>query len=156
MSDRCECPPGAGADTCDLQSRSDGGACPSCGGTGKRVDTLTLKGLLAVPLTEIRHEKYFFCRAADCPVVYFSAEGGQQFTEAELRERVYQKHPSEDGVLVCYCFRHTAGSVRAVDARARIVDSITKGIQRGLCACDIRNPQGSCCLGNVRALPRSV
>jgi hypothetical protein len=32
------------------------------------------------------------------------------------------------------------------------VDDIDTGINTGQCACDLRNPQGSCCLGNVRGL----
>jgi hypothetical protein len=119
------------------------------------VDLLTLKALLAVPLTEIEHADYLFCRSVDCPTVYFSAGGEQAFTESSLRERVYQKHPEDDDVFVCYCFRHTAGSVRAGRAdsgRDGVIEAIRAGIQRGLCACEIRNPQGSCCLGNVQAL----
>ena len=116
---------------------------------------MTLKALLAVPLTEIRHDDYLFCRTADCPIVYFSAGGEQVFPEGALRERVHQKHPAADDVFVCYCFRHTAGSVRDEapgPGRPGVIQAITAGIQRGLCACEIRNPQGSCCLGNVRAL----
>jgi hypothetical protein len=57
-------------------------------------------------------------------------------------------------VLVCYCFQYTAASVRLAQAEGQhsIVDDISAGIQAGQCACDLRNPQGSCCLGNVRAL----
>ena len=33
-----------------------------------------------------------------------------------------------------------------------MVDDIHAGINAGQCACDLRNPQGSCCLGNVRGL----
>jgi hypothetical protein len=53
-----------------------------------------------------------------------------------------------------YCFRHTVGDVRAASpaTRAAIVDDINAGIKAGQCACDLRNPQGSCCLGNVRGL----
>jgi hypothetical protein len=32
------------------------------------------------------------------------------------------------------------------------VDDINTGINTEHCACDLRNPQGSCCLGNVRSL----
>jgi hypothetical protein len=32
------------------------------------------------------------------------------------------------------------------------VDDINTGISAEQCACDLRNPQGSCCLGNVRGL----
>jgi hypothetical protein len=91
--------------------------------------------------------------------VYFSAGGEQMIPESALRDPVYQKHLEDDDVFVCYCFRHTAGSVRARQAevgRPGVIEAISSGIQRGLCACEIRNPQGSCCLGNVRALLNSV
>ncbi len=159
MVESCECPTEAGSATCELREELPEGVCPSCGERGKRVDLLTLKALLSVPLTEIRHANYLFCRSRDCPVVYFSAGGQQVFTESVLRERVYQKHPADDDVFVCFCFRHTVGSIRArrqESGRLAVIEAISSGIQRGLCACEIRNPQGSCCLGNVRALLSSV
>ena len=131
------------------------GACPTNGQLGKVVASLTIKALLSVSLTEVQSGEYRFCRAADCPTVYYSADGTQLFGEAALRERVYQKHPTEDGVVVCYCFQHTVGSIRAEIAEqgvSTVVEQIEAGIQAGQCACDIRNPQGTCCLGNVRRL----
>jgi hypothetical protein len=59
---------------------------------------------------------------------------------------------------VCYCFRHTLQSIRSEAAtmeESAVVAAITAGIKAGQCACDIRNPQGSCCLGNVRAVVAS-
>jgi hypothetical protein len=126
---------------------------------GKLIDTLTLKALLARPLTEVRETEYRFCRAPDCPTVYYSANGAQLFTEPELRELVYQKHRMDEAVLVCYCFQHTLGSIRAEFARtgkSTVLEQINAGIQAGQCACDIRNPQGTCCLGNVRALVQQL
>jgi hypothetical protein len=38
------------------------------------------------------------------------------------------------------------------EGRIAIVDDINTGINAGQCACDVRNPQGSCCLGNVRGM----
>jgi hypothetical protein len=108
-----------------------------------------------VPLTEIRAVDYRFCGTPDCPVVYYSADQRQRFREQDVRERVFQKHPSEEDVFVCYCFRHTVRGIRRdteAAAESTVVAAITAGIQAGKCACDIRNPQGSCCLGNVRAL----
>jgi hypothetical protein len=83
--------------------------------------------------------------------VYFSADGEQTFTVQEVRERVYQKEPEAEDVFICYCFRHTVGELRNVmpEDRIAIVDNINTGINAGQCACDLRNPQGSCCLGNV-------
>ncbi len=151
----CDCPSEAGAATCELQQTLEVGLCPTCGERGKAVDTVTLKALLAVSLTEVGPVAYFFCRTATCPAVYFAGTGDQQFTEASLRERVHQKHPRDGDVFVCYCFRHSPATITAEliqKGRTDVIEAITAGIQAGKCACDIRNPQGSCCLGNVRAV----
>jgi hypothetical protein len=155
MTPMCQCPSQAGAATCDLSNTLRTGACPTNGQVGKRVDSLTLKAILALPLTQVMPTEYRFCRTSDCPTVYYSIDSKQCFQESHIRERVYQKHPTEDDVFVCYCFRHTVGSIRAEICQtgtSTVVATITAGIQAGQCACDIRNPQGSCCLGNVRAV----
>ena len=155
MSGKCECPSEAGSATCELQETPDVGRCPACRERGKAVDTATVKALLSVSLTEIRPVAYFFCRTAACPTVYFAGTSDQRFTEESLRERVHQKHPDEEEVPVCYCFKHTPASIKAElvhTGRTSVIDDITAGIQAGKCACEIRNPQGSCCLGNVRAV----
>ncbi len=155
MSDGCGCPPQAGGETCELQTTPVQVPCPTNRQVGKAVDSLTLKAMLAVPLTHMASTDYRFCRDRNCPTVYYSADGTQLFDEPDLREKVYQKHPGEDEVFICYCFRHTVGSIRAelrATGTSTVIDSINAGIQAGKCACDIRNPQGSCCLGNVRAV----
>jgi hypothetical protein len=112
--------------------------------------------MLTVSLRDVRAGDYFFCRTAACPVVYFSADGQHRITRDRVRERVFQKEPEAAEVWVCYCFRHTAGEVRAatLEAGRAILNDINAGIQAGQCACDLRNPQGACCLGNVRDLMR--
>ncbi len=159
MSEKCMCPPAAGAATCELSAPLPSVLCSTCGQKGKLVDTATLKALLAVPLTELRTVEYVFCRTPDCPTVYYSLDGQQQFSEDALREHVHQKHPTADDVFVCYCFRHSLGSIRAellATGHSTVVETVTAGIQAGQCACDIRNPQGSCCLGTVRAVVQKI
>lgn len=151
--DDCVCPREAGAATCEGRGSDSATPCSVCGDAGKRVDVITLKALLAVSLLEIGSAEYRFCRTPSCDVVYYSVDGAQRFAEAQLRERVYQKHPNDDGVFVCYCFRHTVQGITE-DASEHVIAEITSGIQNGQCACDIRNPQGSCCLGNVRTVAK--
>ena len=131
-------------------------ACPTNQQTGAELDTQTVKALLAVPLTAVSSaEPYRFCPAPDCPTVYYRADGRQVFGEADLRERVYQKHADDPDSLICYCFGFTVGAIRAEVARAgrsAIRGQIVAGIHNEQCACDIRNPQGRCCLGNVDRL----
>ncbi|MBI3942740.1 MAG: copper chaperone Copz family protein [Chloroflexi bacterium] len=154
MSDNC-CASIGVEDGCAVPTPNVTARCPVCGQKGKPVDTQTVKALLAVSLERVRPVSYFFCRTANCPVVYFTADGQQTFTINDIRERVYQKEPQADDVFVCYCFRHTPGSIRAellLTDESTVAESITAGVKAGQCACEIRNPQGSCCLGNVNAV----
>lgn len=160
MNDACNCPPEAGATVCELPAQNfqrpprTAGACPVCGKRGKPVQGQTVKALLSVSLREVQDVAYLFCRTRTCPVVYFSADGQQTFRLDQIRERVYQKEPERDDVFLCYCFRHTVRDIQvgSPESRQVILDDIHTGIQAGQCACDLRNPQGSCCLGNVREL----
>lgn len=160
MSDTCCSHAAAGSAVCELPAPTIerparvATACPVCGETGKPVQGQTVKALLSVSLRLVQNIEYLFCRTQTCPVVYFSPDGTQTFTVEQLRERVYQKEPDTDDVFVCYCFRHTIGEMRAASHETRIatLDDINAGIQADQCACDLRNPQGSCCLGNVRGL----
>jgi Zinc binding domain len=135
------------------------GACPSCGQKGKTVDTQTVKALLAVSLEAVNETTtYRFCRTPDCRVVYFDEEASI-FTEADLRERVHQKNPQVGDVFVCYCYRHTPDSIRAelaAQGETDVVARVTAGTKAGTCACDIRNPKGSCCLGNVGKVVKQI
>jgi hypothetical protein len=161
MRDECCRAAAAGSSVCDLPAPGLArpayapSACPNCGERGKPVQGQTVKSLLAISLRAVRDTRYSFCRTRTCPVVYFSQDGQDQFTTAQVRERVYQKEPEAADVLVCYCFQYTMADVRLAGEQHRIVDDITAGIQAGQCACDLRNPQGSCCLGNVRALAQA-
>ena len=138
---------------------SSAGLCPQSGSKGRRVDGATVKAMLSVSLTEVRDIPYFFCNDADCPVVYFSEDGTQTFTTDQIRERVYQKEPHSDEVFLCYCFCHTPGSIRAEltsTNESTVIEAINAGIQAKQCACDIRNPQGTCCLGNVSVFLKEI
>ena len=164
MTDACCCPPDAGNSVCELPAQNFerpprvSNACPVCGMRGKPVQGQTVKALLSVSLGAVQDVEYLFCKTRTCPVVYFSSDSEQTFRIEHVREQVYQKEPDRDEVFVCYCFRHTVVEIRFASAESRmaIVDDINKGINAGQCACDLRNPQGSCCLGNVRGLIQHI
>jgi len=126
--------------------------CAVCGVMGMPVEGQTVKALLTVSLRLMVHDRYLFCATPTCAVVYFAADQSYHFTTAHIREPVYQKNPQDPLVRLCYCFGHTIGDIQAGTAadHATILSDITTGIRAGQCACDLRNPQGSCCLGNVR------
>ena len=127
------------------------GTCPGSGQKGRPVPHRTIKAFLNPSLRALRETDYFFCPDQECPVVYFTADGTQTFTVEDLHEPVYQKKPDDPHVLICYCFRYTVGSFQAATAEQRqaILLDIKQRTRADQCECDLRNPQGACCLGNV-------
>lgn len=89
------------------------------------------------------------CRSADCPVVYFAP--GITIEKAELRVPVNFKEQNYEGP-VCYCFNHTFASLRAeIQAKGHSTAQamISQEVKAGRCACEVKNPAGACCLGDV-------
>ena len=126
--------------------------CPRCNMKGQSVDNATVKSLIGVSLHRVNDIRHRFCVTSDCPVAYFAEDDSEIFYTHELRERIYQKEPDTEDILVCYCFFHTLGDIKAsadLEGENSIIQDIKVGIQKGKCACDWRNPQGKCCLGNV-------
>lgn len=145
---------------CPEPSDASNGAlrCPHSGTVGKTVDRQTLKALLTeTALGRLTRTDYRFCADASCDVVYFGADG-TQFATADVRVRVWQKLPFGSRP-VCYCFGESEASIRAeLDAtgRSSAVERIRAHIAAERCACELRNPRGACCLGDVIAAVRRV
>lgn len=126
-------------------------ACAACQTAGKPVDALTVKALLtesALRRFELAH--YRFCPDANCDVVYF-AERAPTFVKADLRVPVWQKE-APGRRTVCYCFGENEAAIRTEierDGQSGAVDRVRAHIAAGRCACEVRNPRGACCLGDV-------
>lgn len=131
--------------------------CPSCQGEGiecvgpKQVPKITLTHLVKPEFhKDIPTGQAFFCPQRDCDTVYFEA-GGHEIRKYQLSVKVWQKEePGE--IPVCYCFDHSVQDILE-DARRNSPPTIPliirDKIRAGLCACDTKNPKGSCCLGDV-------
>jgi hypothetical protein len=133
--------------------------CPQDSTKGKPVQLITLKSLLVpVALEQLNPASaYTFCSSPNCPIVYFS-EQGQTFTTADLTVSVFQKNVNED-VPVCYCFGWSRQRIREElnqSGESNAVDMITTHIKAKRCGCEVNNPQGSCCLENVRSVVKQT
>ncbi|MFS8860717.1 putative iron-sulfur cluster-binding metallochaperone [Synechococcus sp. B60.1] len=128
--------------------------CPRSGEQGIPVQLITLKSLLFPrALAQLDADSnYAFCRDPICPVVYFS-EQGQSFGVDDLKVPVFQKESGED-VPVCYCFAWTRRRIRqelqGSTTPQAILAEIAAHIKARRCGCQVNNPQGFCCLENVR------
>lgn len=124
--------------------------CPRCGTKGKKVERLTLMALLRPEARgRIADAAHRICLAAACDVVYFGVS--DRFTRDDVNVRVGEKETAPDR-LVCYCFDHTPAKIEEEireTGRTTLADRITAEVAAGRCACEVTNPQGTCCLGNV-------
>ncbi|OFV85732.1 MAG: hypothetical protein A2V74_10655 [Acidobacteria bacterium RBG_16_70_10] len=147
------------SDCCKVESGEAGSPthCPECGRSGREVERITVKAMLRPQaLARLSAPEHRFCATASCPVVYFGR--GEVFRRADVLVPVFQKEPSGNRT-VCYCFAVTEEDVRrevGASGRATSADRITELVKAGRCACEVRNPQGSCCLGNIALVAKSA
>ncbi len=148
------------SDYCSIKSSAKAGTtnCPECGQPGKSVETKTLKQMVQPRHFELASKPGFlFCRTADCNAVYFHSNG-DVLRKADVRVHVGLKE-TKDPVPLCYCFGFTEAMVREeirATGKCTIPQRITAEVKTGNCACEIRNPQGTCCLGNVSAAVKKL
>ena len=102
-------------------------------------------------LPRVAGREWYFCPDPDCDVAYFTADG-ETLSKDLLKARVGLK---ESGAPrpICYCFGYDFEDVEreAAGSEASAISAvITENCRQGLDRCEQTNPQGSCCLGNVR------
>lgn len=144
------------ADPCcaPVEHRDEVEACPGCCHQGRQVALITVQTQVNVSLRELAAAPYHICATPGCAVVYY-AVGAPPLMRAQVREPFFPKETTPD-VLVCHCFRHSLGALQGSDTAggSAILADIIAGTRQGQCACALRNPQGRCCLGDVRRLIR--
>ena len=133
--------------------------CPASGTGSRKIQRRTVEHMVNSELVaNIVDSQYYYCADPECPVVYFTQDGTSRFATDDLNVRVFVKDPGKD-VNVCYCFDWT---------RARIEDEIretgsstasrdvAEKVKADLCECDIKNPKGVCCLGDINRYVASL
>jgi predicted metal-binding protein len=146
-------------DCCDSPVAEAGArACATCGECGTAVQLQTVKALLTeAALRRVRLTHYRFCANPACETVYFG-DAGDRFGADDIRVPILQKQPG-DGRLLCYCFGETESGIQSElseHGRTDVVSRIREHIAAQRCACDIRNPRGACCLGDVIAAVKRI
>ena len=138
-------------DCCALaEDRSaDVQGCPACGCRGQSVESSTVAALVAGLLPA--RQAFWLCRDRDCEVVYFG-DAAASVLVSDLRFLPAFKSESPEA-LVCYCFLHARSEIESElrhDGISTLADRIAVKVKAGECACEVRNPSGRCCLGEVR------
>ena len=137
---------------CAIEHEGNPPVCPMNGQVCKPVGRMTLESLLKPEAKAyLTSQPYYFCDAPDCNTVYVSALGDHLLTKDQLTVRVGIKE-TEDPIPLCYCFDFDRKAVWE-DIRSKgathIPKIITERVKAGECRCEVTNPSGTCCLGNV-------
>lgn len=132
--------------------------CPVSGTPGRPVELHTVEALLTESaLARVAASAHRFCPDPACDVVYFTG-GGETYVTADLRVPVWQKEPA-GGRMLCYCFGEDETGIRneiEATGTSRAVERVRAHIDAGRCACEVRNPRGVCCLGDVSSAVRRI
>jgi CopZ-like zinc binding protein len=144
------------SDCCSVNAKSSTAplvmVCPVNGARSKQVDTLTVKSLVRRLLLGMPDTQYYFCDSSECELVYFPLDTqAPLFRRGDLTVRVGVKETA-DPIPVCYCFGFTRKDIEneiAAKGRSTVAERISAEVSRGNCACEVKNPSGKCCLGDV-------
>jgi len=132
-------------------------ACPVNGTRSKQVGMFTVKSLLRKLPLGMPNTQYYFCDASDCDVVYFALDAeAPRFRREDLVVRVGAKETT-DPLPICYCFGFTRqdiwDEIRST-GKSTVAERITAEVEADRCACEVKNPSGKCCLGDVTRAAR--
>ncbi len=134
-------------------------SCPVDGAPGSRVPLATVRNLVRPENREAEEteHQWYFCDRPDCEVVYFDARG-RTIKKDLLKVRVGVKE-KESPRTVCYCFNHTVESITEEiqsTGKSSVAASIAARVKAGQCRCDLLNPKGVCCLGDVNKVVTDI
>ncbi|GBE34372.1 hypothetical protein BMS3Bbin06_00895 [bacterium BMS3Bbin06] len=79
-------------------------------------------------------------------------DGSHVFYKEDLTVRVGIKEESPPRPI-CYCFNHSVEEIfdeARRTGKSTVIDDIKSRIKSDGCSCEVKNPQGSCCLGTVK------
>lgn len=134
--------------------------CRNDGGAGRSVEHRTMLQMLKPDRFEqMGNLEFNFCQEPFCSVVYYSTDGTVEFTADDLREKVGLKMQGNPSARVCYCFGYTEGMIAdelKATGQTPIPKKITQLTKTNMCACEVRNPAGVCCLGNVNKVVKRL
>ena len=125
--------------------------CPGCGQVGRPVGCATVEAILRPGRAEsLAGPDPRICRTRECEVLYYGSDGASA-PKQDAQVRVGLKE-TDDPVPVCYCFGFNRADIErelVETGGCTIPARITAEVKAGNCACEIKNPSGACCLGDV-------
>ena len=125
--------------------------CPKCNQKAKGVLEKTLNNLLNKNTKEkiICLSGFYYCKTPSCEVVYF--RDNQILTQKNMNIIVGLKKDAQPAT-VCYCFDWTKEKIKNdinQNGKTTALEDIKNKMNTIGCSCEILNPSGGCCLGDV-------
>ncbi len=141
---------------CDVPVNGDFSICKECGNRGKSVKEVTLKSLVKEERIKDIYDlrDFYFCETPTCKVVYFNNQKKLYWHKEDVKVRVGIKE-TEDPIPVCYCFGWTREKIFEQIKQlghSTAIQEISAKVKAKECACEINNPSGRCCLGEVNKM----
>ncbi|MFK5892461.1 MAG: hypothetical protein QM504_04480 [Pseudomonadota bacterium] len=121
--------------------------CPECHNFSYAVKVRTLLHQIKYPDNlNIDNENYYFCSSVSCMVGYFSLSGNI------IHKNQLRNHQQILNKKICFCFDINEETYTKAKNPEEIKSFVKNQTKLGLCACDIRNPSGQCCLTHFKVL----
>ena len=125
--------------------------CPECGVKAKGVLAKTVEALVKEEAKAKLEclDGFHYCKTPSCSVVYFRDE--TLLTQVDMRVSVGLKEGATPATL-CYCFEWTKEKIKEElqrDGETIALDDIKAKMKNPGCSCEVLNPSGGCCLGDV-------
>ncbi|KOS62263.1 (2Fe-2S)-binding protein [Lysinibacillus agricola] len=119
---------------------------------GAKFELITIKSMMKPSVLGSINamENHYFCATKDCHVIYFDS-CNKEYLLSDIKVDVHQKNDSFS-TPVCYCFGWTKEKIKHYvenELTPSPLQHIRENIKENRCGCEVNNPQGSCCLGNV-------
>ena len=133
-------------------------SCPKCQLLAKGVLSKTVEHLLTeeAKSTFSCFEGFHFCKTPTCEVVYFRDE--QIITQKEMSVLVGHK-VCQGATPATNCFEWTREKIKTeIDATgdSTALGDIKEKMESVGCSCEVLNPSGGCCLGDVGKVIKEI
>lgn len=133
--------------------------CPTCDQEGKQVELLTIRSMTRRDFPHYGElTKGFLCLNPDDSTVYYFSNLGFTISQSDVVTDIGFKTNSNTKTI-CYCFRHTKQEIiddYLINNESNIEMDVRKKVKEKLCTCEVSNPKGKCCLGDIRTVIKGV
>jgi len=125
--------------------------CVECSTEAKAVLSKTLNALLTNEAKESLKslEGFYYCKTSNCKVVYFKED--IVLSQSDLKVEVGLKDGAIPATL-CYCFGWSKEKIKSEiqeTGDTEALSDIKSKMENPGCNCEVLNPSGGCCLGDV-------